>query len=356
MAYTTINKSTDYFNTKLYTGNNGTQSITGVGHQPDLIWVKARNDTANNTLTDAVRGTNSVLYTNQNQGIDAPTNAITSFDSDGFSVGSNGSFNANSINYASWNWKANGAGSSNTAGSLNSTVSVNTTAGFSIVKYTAGGSSAVSTIGHGLNAVPKVIMVKGTDANSTPDQWMVYHEALGNTKRIKLNSTDGSATGSGYWNNTTPTSSLFTVGSSSEGNSANGVYIAYCFAEKTGYSKFGKLISNGSDDGTFTYTGFAPKFVMLKPNVSDAWSHWYMFDTARDTNLNDKPLYANLATQEAYYGGSPATNYAQIDILSNGFKIRRDSNWGGGSSGRELIYMAFGQSLVGSNNVPCTAR
>nr|BAR37482.1 hypothetical protein [uncultured Mediterranean phage uvMED] len=199
-------------------------------------------------------------------------------------------------------------------------------------------------------------MVKGTDANSTPDQWMVYHEALGNTKRIKLNSTDGSATGSGYWNNTTPTSSLFTVGSSSEGNSANGVYIAYCFAEKTGYSKFGKLISNGSDDGTFTYTGFAPKFVMLKPNVSDAWSHWYMFDTARDTNLNDKPLYANLATQEAYYGGSPATNYAQIDILSNGFKIRRDSNWGGGSSGRELIYMAFGQSLVGSNNVPCTAR
>ena len=146
------------------------------------------------------------------------------------------------------------------------------------------------------------------------------------------------------------------LGTDAAGNGNGDTYIAYCFAEKTGYSKFGKLISNGLDDNTFTYTGFAPKLVILKPNVTDGWSHWYMFDTARDTNLNDKPLYANLNTQEAYYGGSPATDYAQMDILSNGFKIRRDGNWGGGGSGKELLYMAFGQSLVGSNGVTAKAR
>ena len=352
MAYTTINKFTDYFNTKLYTGNNSTQSITGVGHQPDLIWVKARNDTANNTLTDVIRGTNSVLYTNQTQAPDTPTNAITSFDSDGFSVGSNGSFNANSINYASWNWKANGAGSANTDGSLNSTVSVNTTAGFSIVKYTAGSSSAVSTIGHGLNSVPKIIMVKGIDSNSTPDQWMVYHEALGNTKRIKLNSTDAAATGSGYWNNTTPTSSLFTVGNSSEGNSGNGLYISYCFAEKTGYSKFGSYVGNNSADGPFVYTGFKPAFVILKNTTSSGFS-WELFDNKRNAtdgvaNVIEKRLFPDSNAAE----GSNSDGY--LDFVSNGFKIRKtgDSN----ENNSTYIYMAFGQSIVGSNNIPATAR
>ena len=357
MAYTTINKSTDYFNNKLFTGNGGTQAVTGVGFQPDWVWLKSRSVADSPILFDAVRGVTKRIMSNSTGGETTEAQEVQSFDSDGFTVGNSDNANRNNATMVGWNWKANGAGSANTAGSLNSTVSVNQTAGFSIVKYTAGGSSAVSTIGHGLNAVPKVIMVKGTDSNSVPDQWMVYHEALGNTKRIKLNSTDGSATGSGYWNNTTPTSSLFTVGGSSEGNSANGVYIAYCFAEKTGYSKFGKMISNGNDNGTFAYTGFAPKFVMLKPNVSDGWSNWYMFDTTRDhPQLNDMPLYANLATQEGYYGGSPATNYAQIDILSNGFKIRRGSGWGAGGNGTELIYMAFGQSIVGSNNIPATAR
>ena len=353
MAYTTIKKPIDYFNTKLYTGNGSTQSITGVGHQPDFTWIKARNDTANHTLTDAVRGTNSVLYSNQTQAPDTPTNAITSFDSDGFSVGSNGSFNANSINYASWNWKANGAGSANTDGSLNSTVSANTTAGFSIVKYTAGGSSAVSTIGHGLNAVPKMIIVKGTDANSTPDQWMVYHEALGNTKRIKLNSTDVPATGSGYWNNTTPTSSLFTVGNSSEGNSANGIYIAYCFAEKAGYSKFGSYTGNGSTDGTFVYTGFKPAFTILKR--TDATGGWIVVDNKRDTfNVAGKFLYPhdNGAEQDL------TSSHTPLDFLSNGMKMRSSNLTGTTSlniSGATYIYMAFAEEpLVGDN--PATAR
>ena len=174
---------------------------------------------------------------------------------------------------------------------------------------------------------------------------------------MELHDTSASQTSSAAWNNTTPSSTVFTLGDYTSTNTNNGNYIAYCFAEKKGFSKFGKLTSNGSDNGSFCYTGFAPKWVMLKPNVTDGWSNWYIFDTTRDhPQLNDMPLYANLTTQEGYYGGSPASNYAQIDLLSNGFKIRRDGNWGGGSSGRELIYMAFGQSIVGSNNVPATAR
>ena len=256
--------------------------------------------------------------------------------------GVRGDTNYNGTNYVAWNWKAGGSGSANTDGTINSTVSTNTTAGFSIVTYTGYGSA--STVGHGLGAVPKMIIVKKRSGSGYDESWYVYHEALGNTHTLGLNSTGGSSDVN-VWNDTTPTSSVFSVGNDSTNRSGN-EFVAYCFAEKTGYSKFGKVISNGSDDGTFSYTGFAPKWVMLKPTVSDGWSNWYIFDTTRDTNLNDKPLYANLNTREAYYGGSPATNYAQIDMLSNGFKIRRGSAWGGGGNGTELIYMAFGQSIV----------
>jgi len=350
MAYTTINKSTDYFNTKIYTGNGGTQSITGVGHQPDMVWTKSRGNSNNNNIYDAVRGATKRDFTNSTSSESTVSNTLTSFDSDGFSLGSQDNVNASGITMASWNWKAGGAGSANTAGSINSTVSVSTTGGFSIVKYTGNGSNP-STVGHGLGAVPKMIIIKNLDQGT---DWQVYHASTGNTKGLLLNTTAAAFTSS-FWGNTTPTNSVFTLGVG-DVNTNNINYIAYCFAEKTGYSKFGKLISNGLDDNTFTYTGFAPKLVILKPNVTDGWSHWYMFDTARDTNLNDKPLYANLNTQEAYYGGSPATDYAQMDILSNGFKIRRDGNWGGGGSGKELLYMAFGQSLVGSNGVTAKAR
>ncbi len=354
MAYTTINKSTDYFNTKLYTGNGTTNTaITGVGFQPDLSIIKARDMAYNNNVMDAVRGSTKRVATDLSDAESTQAEMIKSFASDGFNLGDNGGVNQNTKTYVAWNWKAGGGqGSSNTDGSINTTyTSVNTTAGFSISKYVGTGSNA--TVGHGLGVAPKVVITKNLD---TADNWTVYHESLGNTKGAFLNLTNAPGTSSAYWNNTTPTSSVFSVGTEVPMNKSGDDIIAYCFAEKTGYSKFGKLISNGSDDGTFTYTGFAPKWVMLKPTVSDGWSNWYIFDTTRDTNLNDKPLYANLSTQEAYYGGSPATNYAQIDMLSNGFKIRRDGNWGGGGNGTELIYMAFGQSIVGSNNIPATAR
>ena len=355
MAYTTINKSTDYFNNKIYTGNGSTNAITGVGHQPDLVWIKSRTEAHHHRLFDAVRGATKKIFSSQTNTESTDAGSLTSFDADGFThAGGDTDGNGNGQSYASWNWKANGAGSANTDGSISSTVSVNTTSGFSISKYTGTGSAG-ATVGHGLGVAPKMIIAKGL---TYADVWIVGGDNLGGwNKEMYLNSTSAVATNNNAFNGVAPTSSVFTLGSGNGTNKSGDDYIAYCFAEKTGYSKFGKLISNGSDDGTFTYTGFAPKFVMLKPNVSDGWSNWYIFDTTRDyPQLNDMPLYANLSTQEGYYGGSPATNYAQIDILSNGFKIRRGSGWGAGGSGTELIYMAFGQSLVGSNNVPCTAR
>jgi len=345
MAYTTINKSTDYFNTKLYTGNNGTQSITGVGHQPDLIWVKARNDTANHTLTDAVRGTNSVLYSNQTQAPDTPTNAITSFNSDGFSVGSNGSFNANSINYASWNWKANGAGSANTDGDINSTVSVNQTAGFSIVKYTGNGSND-QRIGHGLGARPVTWFIKNL---SRAEDWIVYHQGIATNwyddtyLYLNANNQAMGAVNAGTGN---PTSSVFYIGNSDKTGKSGDDYIAYVFAEKTGYSKFGSYTGNGNANGPFIYTGFKPAFVIIK-NSSNA-HNWTMIDDKR-LGYNDKNyvLFPDLNNSE------PTTS--ESDIVSNGFKVRASAN-GVNQSGNTMIYMAFGQSLVGSNNVPCNAR
>jgi len=355
MAYTTINKSGDCFNTKLFTGNGGTQSITGVGFQPVWVWLKSRSVADSPILFDAVRGVTKRLMTNSTGAESTEAQEVQSFDSDGFTVGSSDNANRSGATMVGWNWKAGTSISGATVGlgTLKTyTGSVNTTAGFSVIKYTGNGTAG-HQFPHGLGVAPKMVIVKRTNSSA---QWIVYHTSTGSTGATYLNDTGGFNTVQGFWNNSAPNSTSMPLGTDAAGNGNGDTYIAYCFAEKTGYSKFGKLISNGSDDGAFTYTGFAPKFVMLKPNVTDAWSHWYMFDTARKENLNDMPLYANLSTQEGYYGGSPATNYAQIDILSNGFKIRTGSGWGGGSSGRELIYMAFGQSIVGSNGVTAKAR
>jgi len=355
MAYTTINKSSEHFNTKLYTGTGSSQAITGVGFQPDLLWLKPRSTTGYNRLFDAVRGAGYQLYSNETSASGLDTNQMSAFNSDGFTLGNETGSNANGTTFVAWNWKAGTSISGATVGlgTLKTyTGSVNRTAGFSVIKYTGNGTAG-HQFPHGLGVAPKMVIVKRTNSSA---QWIVYHTSTGSTGATYLNDTGGFNTVQGFWNNSAPNSTSMPLGTDAAGNGNGDTYIAYCFAEKTGYSKFGKLISNGSDDGAFTYTGFAPKFVMLKPNVTDAWSHWYMFDTARKENLNDMPLYANLSTQEGYYGGSPATNYAQIDILSNGFKIRRGSGWGGGSSGRELIYMAFGQSIVGSNGVTAKAR
>ncbi len=248
MAYTTVNKSTDYFNTKLYTGNNTTDTaITGVGFQPDMSWFKGRNNTENHFLFDAVRGATKRLIPNGNSAEATETNSMKSFNSDGFTLGTMGEVNANSINYASWNWKA-GTTSSISGGSITPTgVSINTTSGFGIYKYTGTGSNG--TIAHGLGAVPKMIIIK--KLNGSPD-WRVYHSSLGATKQLFLNDTNGQDDDNTIWNDTEPTNTLFTIGTNNGANSSGDTYIAYCFTEKKGYSKFGSYTGNGNaTDGNF---------------------------------------------------------------------------------------------------------
>ena len=344
MAYTTINKSTDYFNTKLYTGNGSTNAITGVGFQPDWVWIKNRTDISNHNLYDAVRGTSAgKLKSNTTNAESYNASDLSTFGTDGFTVGGNNEVNGSGDNMVSWNWKANGAGSSNTDGSISSTVSVNTTAGFSIVSYTGNGTAG-ATIGHGLGTVPSLIIAR---IKSQAKDWNVYHVSNGATKQLVLNSSAAVVTTLDKWNNTTPTSSVFTVGDSSQINMSGESGIAYCFAEKQGYSKFGSYTGNGNNDGTFVYTGFKPAWVMTKRN--DTTSSWDIHDTKRDTfNVASKHLLAEDSGVEG--------NTAILDILSNGFKFR-SSNADRNASGGTYIYMAFAESpLVGTNGVTAKAR
>ena len=346
MAYTTVNKSTDYFNTKLYSGTtNSSDAITGVGFQPDLVWLKSRSNAGWHWLTDAVRGTTKTIYSNSTTAEQTNADGVTAFNADGFTIGNNTDINGSGKTFVGWNWKANGSGSANTSGSINSTVSVNTTAGLSIVSFT--GTAANATVGHGLGVVPKVIITK---SRVNAENWGVYHETLGNTKQVTLN-TNGAATGASaaYYNNTSPTTTVFTVGTADSTND-NQNMIAYCFAEKTGYSKFGKYTGNGSTDGTFVYTGFKPAWVMIKR--TDSTANWRMIDNKRNAyNILPRTLTASQNAVE--YTGTD--DFGNTDILSNGFKIKTsyaEANASGGS----YIYMAFGQSLVGTNNVVANAR
>jgi len=344
MAYTTVNKSTAHFNTKLYAGNGGTNNITGVGFQPDWVWIKKRNATANHKIFDAVRGVTKIIGSNESDAESTVATSLTAFDSDGFTVGSDTSVNGNLL--ASWNWKANGQGSANTDGTINSTVSVNTTAGFSIVKFT--GSGANATVGHGLGVAPKMYLLKSLGDTSA---WLMYHNGLDASSpedyRLVLNQNTARQDNT-TWNDTAPTSSVFSVGSASEVNGSGVDRIVYCFAEKTGYSKFGSYSGNGNNDGTFIYTGFKPAFVIVKATATT--DNWTMYDDKRiGYNPKNYFLYPNLNNAE------DTSNAQWFDMYSNGFKIRSTSSTTN-TSGNNYIYMAFGQSLVGSNNVPCTAR
>ena len=342
MAYISFQPK-DYFNTKLYTGTGSSNAITGIGFAPDWLWIKARGASYSNQLVDNVRGATKMLASDNNSAEFTAADRVASLDSDGFTLGSNANVNASSGTYVSWNWKANGQGSSNTDGTINTTyTSANTTSGFSISQYTGTGSAA--TIGHGLGVTPKMIIVKRTN---TTGGWTIYHSSVGNTKYLYLNTTDAEATASSIWNNTSPTSSLFTVGTDGEVNGSGSTYVAYCFAEKIGFSKFGSYTGNGNADGTFIYTGFKPAFIIIKKNATD---YWFMYDNKRgDINANAKTLKANTSDAEG-------TSGKEIDFLSNGVKIRNSNN-SINTSGSTYIYMAFAEEpLVASNGTPATAR
>jgi len=346
MAYTTIKKPSDYFNTVLYTGNGSTQSITGVGFQPDWIWVKERSSTSSHQLIDAVRGYNKRLSSNTSdaEAVDSsPYNDFKSIDSDGFTIGSGGAVNENSQTYASWNWLANNtSGSSNTDGSITSTVSVNTTSGFSIVSYTGTGANA--TVGHGLGSTPKFVAIK--NRTTTGWSWRTYHVDITPSKRLFLNTTDAATTDTTAFNSTAPTSSVFSVGTSIGANGSSDDMIAYCFSEVKGFSKFGSYVGNGNTDGTFVYTGFKPAFVIVK-NTTTAAKHWVIHDNKRNSyNPTNKELVAQ--DNFAEYDNT------RFDFVSNGLKIRSNTSYVN-TSGDNYIYMAFAEEpLVGDN--PATAR
>ena len=351
MAYTTINKSTDYFNTKLYTGNGSTQSITGVGFQPDLTWIKGRSDASWHRIQDAIRGATKEIYSNGSNAEGTDANTLTSFDSDGFSLGTAADYNGSSRTQVAWNWKAGTTGSGYTTGSGTSksySYSVNTTAGFSIVKYVGNGSSG-HTIPHHLGVAPSVVMIKNlTDG----EQWRVGHTSLSSnfSSGLHLSLSNAAWTQTGAFNDTAPSSTVFTVGNFNSTNGDGDNFIAYCFAEVSGYSRFGSYKSSGYSDGPFSYTGMKPKFLLIK-NTSDS-AEWEIYDSER-AGYNPANYHLNAEDSSV-----ESTLTGRLDLLSNGFKIRVTNSGpiNSGTAGRNYIYMAFGQSLVGSNNVPCTAR
>jgi len=344
MAYISFQPK-DYFNTKLYSGDGqSTHAITGVGFQPDWVWIKKRSGTDSHNLVDAVRGVQKAIASNSTDAQTTYSNNLSAFGTDGFTVGSGNLTNDNGYTFASWNWLANGSGSANTDGSISSTVSASSTSGFSIVKYTGTGANA--TVGHGLGVAPKMILFKDTTNAST--NWSVYHKSIGAGYRLTLNDTSAQqGSDSTYYQNTDPSSSVFYLGSNTRANASGAVTIAYCFAEKKGFSKFGTYTGNGNADGTFVYTGFKPAFIMFK-DTSTAYD-WMIFDNKRNGfNPDNDDLEPSNTSAES--------NTNKLDILSNGFKLRKadaDAN----ASGDTFIYMAFAEHpLVSSNDIPATAR
>ena len=356
MAYTNIDDPSAHFQTLLWTGNDvDGRALTNDGNsdlQPDLVWLKNRNAGYPHFLQDSSRGTSVYLSSNTTTGDTTWTNLVESFDTNGFTVGDDGSQvpNHTGNTFVGWQWKANGGTTaSNSDGSITSTVQANQDAGFSIVQYTGTGSAA--TIGHGLGVAPAMYIVKNRDQTGT--NWTIFHKNLTSNAYSLYFNTAAQSNSVGYWNGTSPTSTVFSIkNTSGDVNTNTEDYVAYCFAEKQGYSKFGKYVGNGSTDGNapFVYTGFKPAFVMIK-NAS-ASTNWYMWDNKRNPyNVVNNGLNAN--TSNATQG----TAYDTLDFLSNGFKIRdyADGTWNG--SGNTIIYMAFAESsFVSSQGIPTTAR
>ena len=341
-----ITKPSEHFNAVTWTGNgtNSGRSITGVGFQPDFVWGKARSVAYGHGLYDAVRGTGKLLVTNNTN--EEATNFgygyLSSFDSDGFSTtpgsSSNENWNQTSATYVAWNWKTGSTTVTNTAGSISSQVRANPTAGFSVVTYTGTGSSG--TIGHGcqvngISKAPSMIIYKRRTGGS--DSWIVYHASAGAANSLTLNNTNAVYSGGGtyYWGGTAPTPSVFSVATDSAVNTGSSTYLAYCFAEVDGYSKFGKYTGTGAGEsnGPFVYCGFRPAFIIVK--VDAGGYNWATMDNERPGyNSISYRIMADVANEETT-AGDP-----QLDFLSNGFKLRAgNANYAG-----TVYYMAFAEA------------
>ena len=351
MSYSTIDKPSDYFNTKIYDGTGSSTTVTGVGFQPDFFWIKQRNSTNGHVLWDTTRGGNYYLASSSTAG---QANDIGTFTaaSDGYSLATDAAFNGSGSNYVGWNWKAGSAVSGNTTGSGTSksyTGSVNTAAGFTITNY-QGNGTAGHTIPHNLSATPDMIIVKNISAAWN---WSIYHKDAFTSQAapgvVYLNTTAAKANDTNVWGNSSVTinSTVFSVGDYEGTNQDGSNLVAYCFAQKQGYSKFGSYTGNASTNGPFVNTGFKPAFVMVKQ--INGTGDWLICDDVRNpSNVVNKKLFANLNQGD--------DTYDSFDFVSNGFKIR-SAGTGHNASGADMIYMAFAENpLVGSNFVPTTAR
>jgi len=361
MAYTTINKPNLYFDTQLWTGTNASgRTFTGLNFRPDFIWNKCYNSSNYYfNIVDIVRGGTKFLATSIATSEDTASHGqITSFNSDGttWADGTNATYPRLYYNdgagstlggsqYVSWNWSCGGTGVSNTSGTITSTVSANQTAGCSVGIYTGNGTGG-ATIGHGLGSVPKWIIVKDRGGSN---QWLVYHVSNGATKYMILETTGGVGTASTIWNDTTPTTNLFTVGSSSSVNGSGLNYVFYAFSDIKGFSKFGSYTGNGSTDGTFVYTGFKPAWILMK--VSSTTDSWMLMDNMRS------PYNQVISQLEPNTANAASDNTARaMDFLSNGFKFR-SNNTQNNASGATYIYAAFAENpFVTSGGIPVTAR
>ena len=342
----TIDNGANYVASTLWTGTGvGSRAITntsnGVSFQPDLVWLKSRTDSYYHQTNDSIRGaTNGCLYTGLTNAVDANF-GITSFDASGFTLGNTASListsfasqNGSGATFVGWQWKASGSTVSNTAGSITSTVSANTTAGFSILTYT--GTGATATIGHGLGVAPSMMIMK---KRSAAGAWKVYHTVLGNTKILEMNATDGAQTSSTYWNNTSPTSTLITVGSNADINASSETYVSYCWTAISGYSAFISYTGNGSGDGPFVYCGFRPRWLMIK-RYDASGDPWWLVDSTRSPYNQ-----TTLALRPSASNAEDNSGNANFDFLSNGFKARTSGGQNGNESGATYIVAAFAEN------------
>ena len=341
MAYSPIDKASLFQNNVLYTGTGATHNVTGVGFQPDFVWIKPRDNTGWQRVFDSTRGALNVIYPNDTYQNDVTSGSLTAFDSDGFTVGTNAGSNEDTEPFVSWNWKA-GTTSGLSGGTITpSAYSFNATSKFGIYKRT--GTASAGTITHGLGGIPQMIISKNlTDAAN----WRVYHVALGSGNGINLNESAGDYSDANLWNGTDPTSTVYSIGSSNDTNKSGSDFVDYVFCEVPGFSSIGKYKGTGNTKGPMIYTGFKPSFIIAKRWNSTP--NWLVWDNKRDGyNEANKVLYPDLTDAE------PGDNY--VNLFSNGFKLV-DGAAECNADGGYFLYMAFGQSLIGSNGVVGTAR